>query len=50
MYPAGFVYLFDGLRRVTRDGEIPTAQLWFAALYLLTQAGVMALYIYAQVS
>mmetsp|Transcript_9287 Transcript_9287/g.27894 ORF Transcript_9287/g.27894 Transcript_9287/m.27894 type:complete len:435 (+) Transcript_9287:281-1585(+) len=49
VYPAGFVYLFDGLRRVTRDGEIPTAQLWFAALYLLTQAGVMALYIYAQI-
>lgn len=50
MYPAGFVYLFDGLRRVTGDGDVPTAQLCFAALYLLTQAGVMTVYIYAQVN
>lgn len=49
VYPAGFLYLFDALRRVT-GGAVPAAQLCFAAFYLATQAGVMALYIHAQVA
>ena len=44
MYPAGFVYLFSWLQRAT-GGAVPAAQLIFAALYVATQALVMALYI-----
>jgi len=44
VYPAGFVYLFSVLRTIT-GGAIPPAQYIFAALYLATQAAVMALYI-----
>lgn len=44
VYPAGFVYLFAGLKRLT-GGGIQSAQYIFAALYLATQAAVLALYI-----
>jgi alpha-1,3-mannosyltransferase len=43
VYPAGFVYLFAWLRRLT-GGSVVAAQYIFAALYLATQAVVMALY------
>ncbi|PSC73067.1 Dol-P-Man:Man(5) c(2)-PP-Dol alpha-1,3-mannosyltransferase [Micractinium conductrix] len=46
VYPAGFVYLFAALQRVT-GGSVETAQYIFAALYLATQAAAMALYIRA---
>ena len=44
VYPAGFVYLFSGLRMLT-GGAIFPAQLVYAVLYLATQLIVMALYI-----
>lgn len=50
VYPAGFVWLFDALRRLTNDGSnIAAAQLWFAAMYVASQAVVFALYICSQV-
>jgi len=48
VYPAGFLYLFSGLRAVT-GGDVPSAQAAFAALYLATQAVVLALYVCAKV-
>ena len=44
VYPAGFVYLFSFLRKITREAILP-AQYIFAGLYLATQFVVMALYI-----
>ncbi|KAL4856028.1 Dol-P-Man:Man(5)GlcNAc(2)-PP-Dol alpha-1 [Chlorella vulgaris] len=44
VYPAGFVYLFAGLKQLTA-GSVVAAQYVFAGLYLVTQATVMALYI-----
>jgi alpha-1,3-mannosyltransferase len=46
VYPAGFVYLFAGLRRLT-GGAVRPAQAVFAGLYLATQAAVGALYVAA---
>ena len=46
VYPAGFVYLFAGLRRLT-GGAVRPAQAVFAGLYLATQASVGALYVAA---
>jgi len=49
VYPAGFLYLFSGLRTLTGGGDVPSAQAAFAALYLATQAVVLALYVCAMV-
>ncbi|KAL4434015.1 hypothetical protein ABPG75_000456 [Micractinium tetrahymenae] len=48
VYPAGFVYLFAWLQRVT-GGAIVPAQYIFAGLYVATQAVAMALHIRAAV-
>ncbi|KAL4441801.1 hypothetical protein ABPG77_003717 [Micractinium sp. CCAP 211/92] len=48
VYPAGFVYLFAWLQRIT-GGAILPAQYIFAGLYVATQAVVMALHIRAAV-
>lgn len=46
VYPAGFVYLFDVLRRITSDGsDIALAQSVFAGLLWVTQLLACAVYI-----
>ncbi len=49
VYPAGFVYIFAFLHRITGGGNIAAGQAVFAVIYLLTQAVVLWLYIKAQV-
>lgn len=49
VYPAGFVWLFDALRRATNDGEIASAQLWFAAMYIASQGIALGLCVRSQV-
>jgi alpha-1,3-mannosyltransferase len=45
VYPAGFLYAFSALRKLTNRGtDIRAAQHAFAALYLLTQLAVWYLY------
>ena len=45
VYPAGFLYLFAGLRWLTNQGQdIPTAQLLFSVFYVMTMAVVLSLY------
>jgi alpha-1,3-mannosyltransferase len=50
VYPAGFVYVFSALHWATGGGDVASAQAYFGALYLLTQAVVLWLYIRAQAS
>ena len=49
VYPAGFLYLFSALRWLTHDGQVALAQIWFAVLFLVTQAIVLLLYIRSKV-
>ena len=49
VYPAGFVYIFTFLHRITGGGNIAAGQAVFAVIYLMTQAVVLWLYIKAQV-
>lgn len=49
VYPAGFVYIFAFLHKVTGGGGIAAGQAAFTAIYLLTQAVVLWLYVKAQV-
>ena len=49
VYPAGFVYIFAFLHRITGGGNIAAGQAVFAVIYLLIQATVLWLYIKAQV-
>lgn len=45
VYPAGFVYIYAGLRAVTKNGlDVWTAQCIFTALYLVTLAVVIFIY------
>ncbi len=46
VYPAGFVYIFSGLHKLTQGGNIAAGQ---AAFYMLTQAVVLWLYVKAKV-
>ena len=48
VYPAGFVYLYSFLRRVTL-GSVRPAQWCFAGVYLLTHAVVLCLYVKSKV-
>lgn len=49
-YPAGYLYAFEGIRRLTDDGHnLPLAQLLFACIYLLQLALVFAIYWTSQV-
>ena len=48
MYPAGFVYFYAWLRRVT-GGAVAAAQPVFAVLYVLTLAVVLCVYVAAAV-
>lgn len=50
VYPAGFVYIFAFLHKLTGGGNIAAGQAAFTAIYLLTQAVVLWLYVKAQVS
>ncbi|KAJ1958531.1 dolichyl-P-Man:Man(5)GlcNAc(2)-PP-dolichol alpha-1,3-mannosyltransferase [Linderina pennispora] len=43
VYPAGFVWIYSALQRLT-DGKVGIAQLWFLALYLANLALVLAIY------
>ncbi|KAJ8598198.1 hypothetical protein CTAYLR_005523 [Chrysophaeum taylorii] len=43
VYPAGFVWLYGGLRRLT-DGVVSAAQPWFAAMYVADVAAAAAIY------
>ena len=47
VYPAGFVYVYSGLKHLT-GGSVATAQPLFAALYVATLAVVLAVYIRAK--
>ena len=49
VYPAGFVYVFAFLHKVTRGGGIAAGQAAFTAVYLVAQAVVLWLYVKAQV-
>ena len=50
VYPAGHVYIFSSLHKLTLNGtDIHLAQCIFAALYIITLRGVMKCYAYAQV-
>lgn len=45
VYPAGFLYLFSGLKAVTEDGQdIFKGQIIFAAMYIVVLAVVLRLY------
>ncbi len=50
VYPAGFVYVFAFLHKLTGGGDIAAGQAAFTAIYLLTQAVVLWLYVKAQVT
>ena len=43
VYPAGFLYLFQGLRYLTQE-QVPPAQYVFIAFYVATQAVVLFIY------
>ncbi|KAJ1969618.1 dolichyl-P-Man:Man(5)GlcNAc(2)-PP-dolichol alpha-1,3-mannosyltransferase [Dispira parvispora] len=45
VYPAGHVYLFSALYHLTDGGRILQGQMFFAGLYVVSLAVVMALYI-----
>lgn len=47
VYPAGFVYVYSGLKHLT-GGSVAAAQPVFAALYVATLAVVLAVYIRAR--
>ena len=49
VYPAGFVYIFAFLHKVTGEGNIAAGQAAFTAIYIVTQAVVLWLYVKAQV-
>lgn len=45
VYPAGFLYLFAAIRKVTNDGtNVRAAQYLFLGIYLATQATVLMIY------
>ncbi len=48
VYPAGFVYVYAALRRLT-GGAVAAAQPLFAALYVATLAVVLSVYVRARV-
>ena len=49
VYPAGFVYVFALLRRLTSGGRIFEAQIIFGGIYIVTQVVVLAVYVRARV-
>ena len=50
VYPAGFLYLYDALRRVTDDGaDVRRAQMIFVVVYAAHQAAAMAVTVKARV-
>ena len=50
VYPAGHVYVYSWLYRITNEGkDIVTAQCVFTGVYLVTLAVVFAVYIKAKV-
>lgn len=48
VYPAGFVYLYAALRRLT-GGEVASAQIIFILVYVANLAAVLAVYVRARV-
>ena len=48
VYPAGFLYIYTLLAKLTQGGNIILGQMVFTFLYLLNQALVMSLYIQSQ--
>ena len=48
LYPAGFVYLYAALRRLT-GGEVASAQIIFILVYVANLAAVLAVYVRARV-
>ena len=48
VYPAGFVYLYAALRRLT-GGEVASAQIIFILFYVANLAAVLAVYVRARV-
>lgn len=49
-YPAGYLYIFEGIRRFTGDGhKLPLAQTLFALLYLIQLTMVFLIYWTSQV-
>lgn len=49
VYPAGFVYVFALLRRLTSGGRVFEAQVIFGGIYIVTQMVVLAVYVRARV-
>lgn len=50
VYPAGFLYIFSGLKRLTDEGSnIFKAQVIFAGIYIVNLAVVLVLYCYGRI-
>lgn len=49
-YPAGYLYIFEGIRRFTGDGQsLPLAQALFATIYVIQLTIVFLIYWTGQV-